>query len=147
VAGQALQPLDPFEEIISILQLDRHVEMRIGYIPDEEIPKLLAKVQTMVLPYRSIDQSGVLLLGMAAGKTMITTCVGGIPEVIRHEQTGLLVPPDDPQALAHAIAQCIQDPDFAQQLGRAAQADVQSRFDWNAIARQTESFYRMVAQP
>lgn len=146
IVGQALQPFGPYEEIIELLRLKESVEIRLGYVPDEEIPAIVGSARVMALPYRSIDQSGALLLAMGAGKTVVTTCVGGIPEVLRHEKTGILVPPDDPPALAKALLGCLRDPARAREIGKAARHDALTRFSWDSIAIRTLEYYREVGQ-
>jgi glycosyltransferase involved in cell wall biosynthesis len=89
----------------------------------------------VVLPCRVAedgDRDGlptVLLEAMAHGLPVISTDVVGIPEVVRHGETGLIVPPDDPEALAAAIASLVADPVFAQRLGSQGRDLVLRRFD------------------
>lgn len=144
IAGQPLQPFEPYEEIIQLLRIHDRVELRLGYFPEEDIPELMNSAGVVAMPYRHIDQSGVLLLAMGCGRPVVATCVGGIPEVIRHEQTGLLVPPDDVESLSQALIRCLKAPEWAAELGRSARLDVRGRFSWEAIARQTQAFYEDV---
>ncbi len=142
IAGQPLQPFQPFEEMIQLLQIEDGVDLQLGYVAESDISSLIAESGIVVLPYRRIDQSGVLLLAMGGGKPVVASCVGGFPEVIRHEKTGLLVPPDDYQALAEAILRLLRDAEWANELGQAARLDVRSRFSWDALAIQTLDFYQ-----
>ncbi|MDP8246033.1 MAG: glycosyltransferase family 4 protein [Candidatus Hinthialibacter antarcticus] len=146
IAGQPLQPFKPFEEIIQLLQIEDGIDLQLGYVPENAIANLIAESGIVVLPYRRIDQSGVLLLAMSSGKPVVASCVGGFPEVLRHEKTGLLVPPDDPRALAEALLRLLRDPEWANELGQAARLDVRSRFSWNVIAKQTLDFYLELTQ-
>ena len=146
IAGQPLQPFQPFEEMIQLLQIEDGVDLQLGYIPENKIADLIAESGVVVLPYRRIDQSGVLLLAMGGGKAVVASCVGGFPEVVRHEKTGLLVPPDDPYSLANALLRLLRDPEWANELGQAARLDVRSRFSWDLIAKQTLSFYLELTQ-
>jgi len=141
IAGQALEPFDRYEEIIARHGLNKAVEKRLEYIPDEEIAGLFASSAIVVLPYREIDQSGVLLLALASGKPVVASRVGGIPEAIRDGATGVLVPPEDAKTLAQAILDLLQNPAKRAAMGVAARQDVLDRFSWNRIAEQTIQFY------
>lgn len=80
---------------------------------------------------------------MAASLPVIASAVGGIPEVVHHEQNGLLVPGEDAQALAEALMHLISDRDLRYGLGRASQ-DMARQFDWPVIARQVEEIYNSI---
>jgi glycosyltransferase involved in cell wall biosynthesis len=70
--------------------------------------------------------------GMSAGLAVVASRVGGMIELIQHEKTGLLVNPDDPEALAHALLRLLNDPELARRLGLAARADASRRFSWDS---------------
>lgn len=82
---------------------------------------------------------------MATGKPIVATRIGGIPEVIEHERTGLLVPPQDPSAIASAVLRLLNDPSFAQQLGAAAKLRHQAELTPEVMARKIEAAYRQLA--
>ena len=85
--------------------------------------------------------SGGLLEAMATGLPTIATTAGGTPEAVRHEQNGLLVPPDNPQALAEAIARLITEPELYARLGPCAAEDVRLRWPFDAFLDRLESAY------
>jgi glycosyltransferase involved in cell wall biosynthesis len=84
----------------------------------------------------------VLLEAMALERPIVATAVGGVPEIIDDGVTGLLVPPDDPEALASQITRVLGDPVLAQRLGQAAGARVRARFHARLLASRLESVYR-----
>jgi glycosyltransferase involved in cell wall biosynthesis len=86
--------------------------------------------------------SNVVLESMAAGAPTVATRVGGTPEAMTHEQTGLLVPPDDVPALARAVRRLLDDPPFARSLGRAARQAIKDRFSFDRMVRATERLYQ-----
>ena len=95
----------------------------------------------MALPSR-IDEHGdrdgmptVLVEALARGVPVVATDLVGIPELVRHGETGLLVPPDDPPALAAAIARIVRDPGLARELAAAGRALVAERFNPGRSAR------------
>jgi glycosyltransferase involved in cell wall biosynthesis len=76
----------------------------------------------------------VLVEAMACGLPVVTTPVSGIPELVRHQVNGLLVPPDDPAALARELSRVTADPKLRQRLATAARASVAERFDGDRLA-------------
>jgi starch synthase len=81
---------------------------------------------------------------MACGTAVVASKVGGIPEVVADGETGLLVPPDDPAALAESINALTRDPDRARAMGAAGRERAATLFDWGRIAQQTAELYRSV---
>src|SRR5712692_5129203 len=82
------------------------------------------------------------LEAMACGTPVVATRVGGIREVVVHDETGWLVPPADPPALAAAMRAVLAEPERAAALGRAGRRRVESRFSWERIAELTLEVYR-----
>jgi len=78
---------------------------------------------------------------LSAGLPVVASQVGGIPELIEHEKTGLLVPPQDPTALATALSRLVREPLRASALGRAGRTLAQSRFDMTLMAKANEALY------
>ena len=80
-----------------------NARMEFRYIPDAEIATYFAAADVVLAPYRTEAQSGVALTAFHFGRPVIATRVGGLPEVIEDGINGLLVPPEDPAALAAAV--------------------------------------------
>jgi glycosyltransferase involved in cell wall biosynthesis len=78
---------------------------------------------------------------MAARRAVVASRVGGIPETIRHEVHGLLVPPADPPALARALLRLAADPRLRARLGAAGARRVDEAFSVTAAVRRIESIY------
>jgi starch synthase len=81
---------------------------------------------------------------MACGTAVVASKVGGIPEVVADGETGLLVPPDDPAALAESINALTRDRERARAMGAAGRERAGTLFDWGRIAEQTAELYRTV---
>jgi len=106
-----------------------------------DVPELLTASTISVLPSLSEGLSNVLLESMAAGVPVVATRVGGSPEAVEHGVTGLLVPPADARALAHAIALLLEHPHLAHCYGQAARERVRERFSDERMVRETEALY------
>jgi hypothetical protein len=83
VAGEFYEPVAPLQERIRALGLSGHVRLLDRYVPDEEVGELVAACDAVVLPYRAATQSGVVLVAYAGGCPVISTRVGGLPEVMK----------------------------------------------------------------
>lgn len=79
---------------------------------------------------------------MAAGKPVVATSTGGLPEVVEHERTGLLVQPGDPDQLSTAIVSLLRDPARCKQMGISGAARARERFDLRSTVSATEHLYR-----
>lgn len=91
---------------------------------------------------------GVALIeAMVAGSAVVSTRVGGCAEILRDGETGLLVPSEDPQAMAESCLQLLRDPALALRLGQAAQTDVAARFAPEVIAREMAAFLAPFCRP
>jgi N-acetyl-alpha-D-glucosaminyl L-malate synthase BshA len=88
-----------------------------------------------------------ILEAMVFGCPSVATKVGGIPEVVDDNTTGLLIPTADPAAIARAVEQLIQNPPLRAQMGRAAQIRAQRLFSADVIVPRYEALYRRVTQP
>ncbi len=119
---------------ISQAGLGDHVQLA-GKLAREDVIARYARASVFVQPSRigaDGDRDGipnVLLEAMAMGVPVISTPVSGIPEVVGHERTGLLVPPDQPPELARAIARVLDDPRLAEALACAGRDAVTTHFD------------------
>jgi glycosyltransferase involved in cell wall biosynthesis len=78
---------------------------------------------------------------MALGKACLCTDVGGIPEIIKHEETGLLVPPGDPEAAAQALIRLLDDGDLRNRLGVSARGLVLRRYDLGRLVERVKRVY------
>jgi len=114
------------------------------FIDDAEIPPIFRRADVVVLPYRDAEHSGVLYTGLAFGKPLVLSAVGGFPEIAA---TGAarLVPPEDPAALAAALAELCTDPAARESLATAARAAAAGPYSWDAVAAQTLSLYEELA--
>jgi glycosyltransferase involved in cell wall biosynthesis len=104
------------------------------FIGDEELPAYFQRADLVVLPYREIDQSGVLFTALAFGKPLLLTDVGGFPEIAA---TGAArtVPAGDPGALHDALEELLAEPGALAEMAEHARAAAAGRYSWEQIAR------------
>lgn len=111
------------------------------FVEDAEVPAIFRRADLVVLPYRDVEQSGVLYTGLAFGKPLVLSSVGGFPEVAA---TGAarLVPPEDSGALSQALGELVADPAARERLAKAARTAAAGPYSWDAVAAQTLALYR-----
>jgi glycosyltransferase involved in cell wall biosynthesis len=107
----------------------------------DDVPALLSSVDVSVMPSLNEALSNVLLESMAAGAPVVATRVGGTPEALTDGENGLMVPPEDPRALATAVATLLRDPALAARLGHAARQRIATQFSVDRMVQATEQLY------
>jgi glycosyltransferase involved in cell wall biosynthesis len=112
----------------------------------DEIPQIFARASAVVLPYTDASQSGVAAMAFGFGRPVISTSVGGLPEIIMDGQNGLLVPPKDAVALAGAMARCIVSEKLCEQLQSGAIERALRELSWDVIAGKTSAVYEDALQ-
>lgn len=133
--------------LIEARGLQNHVEL-LGARPHPEIIHAYHEHDVFVLASvvaPNGDRDGIPVVLMEAGAIglpLISTEVSGIPELVRHDQSGLLVPPEDPQALAEAIMRLAHDPKMRSRLGDNARALVESEFSIASSAKQMVDLFQ-----
>ncbi|ABW11530.1 glycogen synthase [Parafrankia sp. EAN1pec] len=115
-----------------------------GMLAKPEVIQLLSRATVFVCPSVYEPLGIVNLEAMACGTAVVASRVGGIPEVVASGETGLLVPPDDPAALAAAINEVLADPGRAAAMGRAGRDRAVAEFGWPAVAERTARLYEKV---
>lgn len=132
----------PLRPMVEKLVEEKRLEKKIVFFGiRDDVPELLAKADVFVL---SSDWEGVpltILEAMAAGRPVVATAVGGLPELIEDGVTGFLVPPRDPDALAQAILRLAKDRTLRLRMGKEARKQAVERFDIAQTARAYEELY------
>jgi glycosyltransferase involved in cell wall biosynthesis len=111
-----------------------------------DVSDCLAGMDIYVQPSLNEGMGRALIEAMAAGRPVVASRVGGIPAVVEDRKTGLLVPPNDPEALARALDELLRKPDWAKELGAAARAAIGERFSETAMVRAIESVYEQAGR-
>jgi glycosyltransferase involved in cell wall biosynthesis len=116
----------------------------LGFVEHEEMPSHYQDADLFVLPSRRESFGLVLAEAMACGLPVVATKVGAIPEVVEDGLTGLLVPADDPGALADAVVSLLSDPPRMQAMGTAGIEKIRERFTWDKVAQRVLDGYHSV---
>ncbi|WP_353931683.1 glycosyltransferase family 4 protein [Okeanomitos corallinicola TIOX110] len=116
------------------------------FITNEDVIKLFARSTITVLPYIEASQSGVAALSYGMGTPVIASDVGGLSEIVKHQQDGLLVPPCDVKALAESIISLLQNQELYQKMQAATLIRCQQDLNWSNIAEQTVRVYHKLLQ-
>ncbi|HIE27736.1 TPA: glycosyltransferase family 1 protein [Candidatus Poribacteria bacterium] len=112
----------------------------------QDVPELLSTLDIFVIPSIWEGFPLSILEAMAMGKPVISSDIPGSRELVMHNQTGLLAPPKNPELLANAIIELIQDKDKAKRLANNGQQLVKNAFDMNKIVKQHEAVYKRLYQ-
>lgn len=145
VVGEGgLKPV--YQRLASDMNLAKNV-LFAGNVSDQELPYYYAMADLLVLPSKDRSEGfGLTILeANACGKPVIGSTVGGIPDVIRHESNGLLIPPNSPGDLSKAIARLVEEEGLRREMGRNARRFAEEH-DWSRVAEETERVYREVSR-
>ncbi len=110
----------------------------------EDAVRFIAAADVYVSPADVEGLPVTILEALAVARPVVATSVGGVPGIIGHEETGLLVPPGDPEALAAGIGRLLDSPQLAAALGEQGRALVESEYGLEAMVRATEAVYTEV---
>jgi glycosyltransferase involved in cell wall biosynthesis len=110
----------------------------------QDVPECLAALDLFVLPSLNEGMGRALVEAMAVGLPVVATRVGGVPDIVAHGTTGLLVPPQDAEALAAAVLELLRDRKRMAAFGEAAGRSIDERFDVRTMVSNLERLYETV---
>jgi glycosyltransferase involved in cell wall biosynthesis len=139
IVGMPRMPMDGLRELAE--RAPGRVRFVDRFVTDPEIPAFMRRADLVVLPYRNIEQSGVLYTALAFGRPLVLSAVGGFPDLAEHG-AARLVPPDDPDALAALLGELLGDRGERDALADAATAAAGTVYSWDRIAEATMDLYR-----
>ena len=126
VAGRG----DELDLLLEELEKRPYFEVHNRFITSSEVSDFFALSSLVVIPYIEASQSGPLHVAYSYGRPVVATRVGAIPESLTHGREGLLVPPNNPEALARAMIKLLQDPQLARQMGKAGKVKSETELNW-----------------
>jgi glycogen(starch) synthase len=129
------------EQQAAQLEIGHQVDF-LGWVEPEDVPALINTATLVVMPSRQESLPLVALEAALMGRPLVATRVGGLPEVVAHEQTGLLVNTEDSQALADAVELLLRRPAMAIQMGLNARSRAQQLFSWQRHVDGYDALYK-----
>ena len=138
VAGEFYDDKEPYLGSIEKLGLTEKIDVVDAYIPNEQVSLYFRAANVVALPYISATQSGIVQIAFGMGTPVITTNVGGLPEVVDDGKTGYLVDAGSPDQLADAIVRYFER-DMESEFRTAIMGQTE-RFDWNHEIALVEEF-------
>jgi glycosyltransferase involved in cell wall biosynthesis len=139
IVGNPRMDVEPLRRLAA--EAPGRVRIVSRFVEDAEIPAIFRRADVIALPYLDAEHSGVLYTGLAFGKPLVLSAVGGFPEVA---ETGAarLVPPGDVDALADVLEELTADEAARAELGAVAERAAAGPYSWDEAARRTLELYR-----
>lgn len=134
---------DNLHQLVEELKIEGKIRF-LGYTPDEKLPDLYAASDIFVLPALYENFPFAILEAQSTGLPVVTTKVGGIPELIKDNVNGLLVESGDASQLAEAILVLLRDNELAIELGEHGRKIVKEEFNWTLITSRVIELYRKI---
>ena len=137
IIGKPVEDFNEYEMEIHKLGLENNVEINLAYAGFDQINEYFNKANVVALPYLYTYQSGIVQLAYGFGRPVVASDVGGLKESIDDGKSGFLVPPRDSEALSEKIVAILMDRELQDKMGKYALFLAQTKFSWEAIAKQT----------
>jgi glycosyltransferase involved in cell wall biosynthesis len=133
-----------YQELVRQRGLERRCTWKSGYIENGSVPTYFRAADLVILPYRRIYQSGVLLLAMSLGVPALVSSIPGMLELVEHGRTGFVFESGDAASLAQSLKEIAAAPGLLDQVAGAAFAHVRDAHSWTTIGQQTRTLYEQM---
>ncbi len=146
IAGKVWK--DDFSKYTNLIReknLQNNIDLHIGYIPDEDVAVFYRSADLIVLPYRRIYQSGVLLMAMSYGLPVMVSDLEGMTEIIQNKRNGFVFQTNNPDNLSEQLINVLSDQDQLQLISQAGHETVSHQHNWKLIGQQTLKLYQTVS--
>jgi glycosyltransferase involved in cell wall biosynthesis len=144
IVGEPYMPIEPLRARAAALGISDRISWDLRYVRDDEIGSIIEAADILAFPYRQIDMSGVLVLGLRYAKPVVASAIGAFAELLRDGEHGRLVPPDDVSALRDALAELLADPVRAALMGENVRRLEERIVGWPEVAERTAALYRQL---
>jgi glycosyltransferase involved in cell wall biosynthesis len=142
IVGKPYMDVEPLFALARELQVDANIVWDLRFVADDELERIFSQAGIIVMPYREIDASGVLMVALSAGVPIVASRIGLFAEMLEDGQHGRLVPPDDSAGLGRALSDLVENAGERRRIGDNVQHLRASIPDWRSIAGQTVELYR-----
>lgn len=133
-----------YADRIETFGLTSRTTYAIEYIAMEDVGRYFHAADAIVMPYKSGSQSGILQMAYAYAKPVVVTNVGSIAECIDEGRTGLVIPPNNPEALAWALDRLLNCPEAGRLMGQSGREYATTQLSWDRIASKTMALYQQM---
>jgi len=141
IAGEFWDSKNKYIDEIKKLGIESHVKIIDKYIPDEEVGVYFSASDVVILPYISATQSGIIQIAYAFEKPVITTDVGGLPDVVDNGKTGIIVKSKDSEELANAVINYFKN---NKEIEFKENIKIKNKeFSWDKLIKDIESLVRI----
>jgi len=140
IAGEFWEGKDFYLRLIDRLNIRNKLSIIDRYIPNEEVPYFFYACDIVVLPYTSVTGSGLVQLAFGFNKPVVVSRIGALSEVVRDKETGFLVPPENPQAIAEAVLNFFRE-SSRDEMPVSIKRD-KDKFSWEHLVNSIEDFGR-----
>jgi glycosyltransferase involved in cell wall biosynthesis len=140
VVGDVYGDSRPYLERVAVLDVGDILRIVAEFVPDETVEDYFLAADLVVLPYLSATQSGIVQIAYNYDKPVVTTDVGGLPEVVHDGVTGFVVPPGDPGALAEAVIRFFEENKKTEFTANVARE--KHNYSWERMAEAVETLAR-----
>ena len=137
IVGDIYGEKQPYLDRIAASGAADIIDLIDGFVPDETVEDYFLAADLAVLPYVSATQSGIVQIAYNYDLPVVTTDVGGLPEVVLDGVTGFVVPPEDPGGLARAVSRFFNE-DRAGEFAEGVSAE-KEKYSWDRMAEAVES--------
>lgn len=133
-----------YEKIIAEKKLEAHVVLHIGYIPDQAVANYYCAADLVVLPYRKIYQSGVLLMAMSYKTPVLTSDIQGMTEIVSHNKNGYTFASENISSLSAMLVDVFNHESNFEEIGCAGYQTVFTDYSWAKIGTMTSTLYKEI---
>ena len=144
IVGKAVGDGRVYAREMSRLSLGDSIRWERSYVPSRRVGLYFTSADVVAMPYRAASASAVLVNAYAHSRPVVATSVGGFPEMVEEGNTGFLVPPDDPDALASRLVELLDKPHLAHAMGEYARQYATEHHDWPLIGQLTAGIYETI---
>jgi len=144
IAGLPRIDIQPLQERCRALHIDDRLTWHSRFIAEDEIAPLFRSASMVALPYRDIDQSGVLMTAVAFDKPVVASRIGGIPETIRDGVHGRLVEPGNVESFAKALQSILSDAGLRNNMSKSIRYLKTGELSWERVSQKTLAVYEKI---